>query len=156
MKASGKSLVAPWLLLITASGARAAAFSGSLYPAHPFLHFDLRAFVAPVLFAKTGISLCAKLDHCPTPGAPRRLILGWVLQRREVVFIGSVPDVHFRHEGFPALGAILPVTRMALIVMECTEGVPTVVPITTVARVGKDHVLMFVIANPVPATVSLG
>jgi hypothetical protein len=123
---------------------------------YPFLHFDLAAFFAPVLFTKTGINLCGKLNHCPTPGAPRRFIIGWVLQLREVVFIGSVPNVHFRFEGAPALGAILPVTWMPLIVMGCTEGVPPVVPVTTVARVGKDHVLMFVIANPVPATVRLG
>ena len=139
-----------------ASGARATASSGSLYSTYPFLHFDLTAFIAPVLFAKTGISLCAKLDHCPTTGAPRSFILGWVLQLREVVFIGSVPNVHFRFEGSPALGAILPVSWVALIVMRCTEGVPTVVPVTAVARVGKDHVLMFVIANPVPATIRLG
>ena len=36
-----------------------------------------------------------------------------------------------------------------------TECVPAVIPIATVAGVGKEHILMLVIANPVATTIGL-
>jgi len=52
--------------------------------------------------------------------------------------------------------AILPVPRVALVVMECADGISTVVPVATVARVRKDDVLMLVIADPISTAVGLG
>lgn len=67
-----------------------------------------------------------------TPGG---FILRRVFQFLEIVFIGSIPDIHFRVEAFPAFRAILPVSAMRLNMVKATQGVTAMIPVTTVAGV---------------------
>jgi hypothetical protein len=82
---------------------------------------------------------------------------GWGIQQFfKIVFIGSIPHIHLRFEGISAFLTILPVSSVPLVVVVGTKRISAVVSVAAIARVGKKDVLVLVIADPVPATVSLG
>jgi len=73
-----------------------------------------------------------RLPACETVGAD--LCVRRVFQFLEIAFIGSIPDIHFRVEGFPAFRAILPVSAMLFNMVKATQGVTAMIPVTTVVR----------------------
>jgi hypothetical protein len=87
--------------------------------------------------------------------------LGW-LERRgirqffKIVFIGSIPHIHLGFKRVAASLTILPASRVPLVMVVGTERISTVVSVATVTRVGKQDVLVLVIADPIPAAVGLG
>ena len=83
--------------------------------------------------------------------------MGWVerggiFQLLEVILVSGVVTVHLERPDLPALRAILPPAFMALLMMSAADGVHRVIAKTTIARIRERHVLVRVIANPIPAT----
>ena len=74
-----------------------------------------------------------------------------VFELFEVVIVRSVPDIHFCFEAGAAFVACLPITLMALVMMNRAQREPVMISVATVAGIREDHVLILVIAYPVPA-----
>lgn len=88
------------------------------------------------------------LAACPAAG---RLVGRRILQFFKVILVGPVPDVHFRLHHFPALGTRLPIPWVPLGKMCPAKRVTPVVAGATVGGVGKQFVLVLIVADPLPA-----
>jgi hypothetical protein len=139
-----------------ASGAAFRTSPGCICSTKSFLHLLSAALFAPVFFATLCKTIRPEFDDDP---AFRALgwLEGWGIQQFfKIVFIGSIPHVHLGFEGVAAFLTIPPVSSVPLVVVVGTERISTVVSVATVTRVGKQNVLVLVIADPVPAAVGLG
>lgn len=110
-----------------------------------------RTLRAPVSASLRGIAAFSETDHLAAFGALRRLVGGWAFELGEVVFVGSVVDVDFSFKLTTALRAGLPGAGMAFGMMRAAERESVMVPGATLAGVGEQDVLPFVIANPLAA-----
>jgi hypothetical protein len=108
--------------------------------------------LAEILFALDGIAVFTQPDHLLATSAPGWLEGGRVGQFLEVILVGSIVDVQFCFERRSALRAILPPSSMAFIVMIATEGIAAMVAMAAVAGKGEQDILVFIITNPLPAT----
>jgi hypothetical protein len=97
----------------------------------------------------------SEFDDDPAFGA-----LGWlerwgIRQFLKIVLIGAIPHIHLGFEGVAAFLTILPLSGVPLVEVVGTERISTVVSVAAITSVGKQHVLVLVIADPVPTTVGL-
>ena len=81
--------------------------------------------------------------------AKRRTKGGRVRKPLEVVLVCSPPREHFRWIVRAALLARLPIFGMTLSVMSPADRLATMIPIATVSRVGKQHVVAFIVTDRV-------
>jgi hypothetical protein len=95
------------------------------------------------------------MDDLPTLRAEGWLECGRILQFLEIILVGAVPDVHLGFEGFAAFVAVFPEACMSFIVMVPAEGIAIVVSVATVPGVRERDILVMIVANPVPAAISL-
>ena len=81
-----------------------------------------------------------------------------VFQFGEIVFIRAVPHVHFKlmMKIIAAFLACLPVSRVRFNGVMAAERKPPVIARTTVSGVGKKHVPIFIVADPVSAAFGFG
>ena len=93
------------------------------------------------------------MDDLPTLGAMSRFECRRVLQLLEIVFVGSVPDVHLCIIGVPTFLAVLPGPFMAFIVMNPAKGVAVMVPIAAIPCIRERDILVMVVADPILAAV---
>jgi hypothetical protein len=101
------------------------------------------------------IATLPKVDPSLTLVTEGRLEFGGILKLLEVMFVRAVPHVHFRLQILAALLALLPAPGMPFGKVQGTKRVPVVVPRATVAGIGKQSVLMFVVTDPVSAALRL-
>lgn len=102
-----------------------------------------------------GIATASEADHRAAFSALRWTVGRWILQPREVVFVGPVVHVDFRLKLTATAWAVLPVSGMAFGMMETAEREATVIPGAAIAGVGERDVLAFVIADPLTAALGL-
>src|SRR3990172_3681755 len=95
----------------------------------PIVHFFPMTLIAPKLASQLGIAIFSETNYASTICAPRWLICGWIFKFLEIIFIGSIPHVHFRHERFPAFFAVFPMTCVFLVVMIATKRMSSVVSV---------------------------
>jgi len=110
---------------------------------------------APVLISKLGIAIFAQHNHLPTVRAERWLICRRIFKLLKIVFISSIPNIHLCHERTPAEFAIFPVSRMLLGMMVTAKGKSIMVAMTTVPRIRKRYIFVFIVAYPVATAFSL-
>jgi hypothetical protein len=98
-------------------------------------------------------SICAKVNHASARIAARWLELGWIFEFLEIVLVRTVPHVHFGLEIRAAFLAILPPTFVPFVMVRTAQRVPIVIAMAGIAREGKQNVTVFIVANPVAATI---
>ena len=64
--------------------------------------------------------------------------------------------MHKPIEILAAFGAILPATTVAFVMMVGAKRFVAVIPMATVRGIGEQHILVFVVANPLAATFRAG
>ena len=111
-----------------------------------------RAFLAEDAFWPLRITSLVQIDDRATSITAGWFVGGRIGQLLKVVFVRAIPHVNFRREVGPAFQTVLPFPRMVLAVMISAEGQPTVIAMATVPRVGKHHIVVLVVANPLAAT----
>lgn len=118
--------------------------------------FRDRAIEAQVTFlAGSRITAVRQPDDHPAAGALRWLVFWRIFEHFEIVFICAVVNIHFWLDVAPALFAVFPMAGMAFSKVGTTERIAPVIARATVARVGKQHVVLFVVADPLTATLGL-
>jgi hypothetical protein len=80
----------------------------------------------------------------------------WVGKLLEIVFVRSVPHVHFGLETVAAFRTGLPVPIVFLIVVESTKGEADMVAPATIAGVREHDILVSIITDPLTTTRGLG
>ena len=116
-----------------------------------FFQFLRAALFAPGFVTTLGIAIGPEMDNDPAFGALGRLKGRRIRQLLKIVFVGPIPDVHFGLKRVAAWFTILPVSGMPLVVVGGTERIAAVIPVAAITGVRKHHVLVLVIADPVPA-----
>lgn len=102
------------------------------------------------------MSLCAQRDYLAAGGALRRFVSRRIGEGLEVVLVRAVVDVHLGLERVSTFRAILPIPGMLLIDMVAAKRVTAVIPTATVPSVGKQLVVVLVVANPIATALGLG
>ena len=96
--------------------------------------------------------ICAELDNSPASPAMRGPIGGRIGQFLEVEFIRTLPNIHFGFKGVPADRAGFPISGVFLGMMVSAERISPMISRTAVGRIRKKHILVFIIADPLSAT----
>ena len=93
----------------------------------------------------------------PTFSTMSRLKRRRVVQCCEVVLIGAIPDIHlhFMLKTRHALLACLPLSSVFFAGMMPAKREPPVISRAAISSVGKEHIVVFIITNPIATTVCL-
>ena len=102
------------------------------------------------------VAFFAQNDHFATHGALRRLVGRGIRQLLEVVFVRPEVDVHLGVDVCSARWALLPRPRMPFGGVVAAQRVSAMIARTTGVSVREQHVLVFVIADPLIAALGLG
>src|SRR5712691_9822869 len=103
----------------------------------------------PIFSAGKCVTTLRQDDRSMATCAKRRTKGGRVRKPLEVVLVCSPPREHFRWIVRAALLARLPIFGMTLSVMSPADRLATMIPIATVSRVGKQHVVAFIVTDRV-------
>lgn len=95
------------------------------------------------------------MDDGTTARAEGGLKVWRVLQHFEVVLVGAVVHVQLGLDVLPAFVARLPMPLVTLRVVEPAQGVPAVVAMAAIPGIGKELVVVLVVADPLPAAFRL-
>lgn len=78
-----------------------------------------------------------------------------VLQHFEVVLVGAVVHVQLGLDVLPAFAAGFPIPLVTLCVVEPAQGVAAVIAMAAILGIGKELVVLLVVADPLPAAFRL-
>jgi hypothetical protein len=93
------------------------------------------------------------MNDAPACIAISRFELGWIFEFLEIVLVRAVPHVHFGLETRAAFLTILPPTFVPFVMVRTAQRVPIVIAVTRITREGKQNVIVFIVADPVAATI---
>ena len=116
----------------------------------------MRALPTPVFVSLSGVAPLAQHDSGLALAAFRWLVFWRILQFLEVVLVRSIRDIHLHLNVFSTLWTLFPMARVFFGMVVAAQGEPPVIPVATVPSIREQHVLIFVVADPVAATLCLG
>ena len=98
----------------------------------------------------------SEVDYFFTCGAARWLEFGRVFKFFEIVFVRAVIDIHLGLEAIAAFFAGFPVARVPFIEVRTAQCIAVMVAGTTVMGIGKQDVILMVVADPIAAALGFG
>ena len=110
------------------------------------------------MFASIAI-LVIQIPVLPKPNDPAALgtLSGFIgrriLKDLEIEFVSPIPDIHLSRNTFLAFFAGLPITFVLLRVVQSAKSISSMISIAAVPGVGKHHVLMGIITDPVATAI---
>ena len=136
--------------LITCPDGNVRAHNGS-----SLLPFDPGAIQTVIFAPAHGIATLAQVQDFPTFRTTRWLESWRIFELFEVILVRPIVDIHFGLEVIPAFLAGLPVAGMSFVEVMAAQCVAVMVSVTTIAGIGKQDIVLFVVTDPIAAALGL-